>query len=472
MSVNHVIRTHLDQLRSVSCLIAHFSSIFFFFNDTATTEIYTLSLHDALPITRSRLHIRVVPDHGIAKTGAPFHLFPAFRKARLPSSASFEVPSARSPGVLDFSSKRCSMAASEIRKFILLSTIMLLASTPSSGQQAGLPSTTEGHFVVKNFKFRSGESLPELRLHYTTLGKPVRDAQGRVTNAVLILHGTGGSGQQFLQPHFAGELFGSGQLLDANRYFIILPDGVGHGKSSKPSDGWHAHFPQYDYDDMVVAHHQLLSEGLGVNHVRLILGTSMGCMHSFVWGETYPDFMDALMPLACQPVQIAGRNRVWRKMVMDAVRGDPEWKGGEYTAQPQQALRTALDLLLIAGSAPLYMQKTLPTRDTADKYLDDYFNTRMAGLDANDLMYAVNASRNYDTSPNLEKITAPVIYINSADDFINPPELGMAATEIKRGKNARFILIPISDETRGHGTHTKAVVWKQYLAELLEKSAH
>ena len=223
---------------------------------------------------------------------------------------------------------------------------------------------------------------------------------------------------------------------------------------------------------MVAAHHQLLSAGLGVNHLRVILGTSMGCMHSFVWGETYPDFMDALMPLACQPVQIAGRNRVWRKMVMDAIRNDPEWKSGEYSAQPQQALRTALDLLLIAGSAPLYMQKTLPTRDAADKYLDDYFKTRVTGLDANDLLYAVNASRNYDPSPNLDKITAPVMYINSADDFINPPELGMAATEIKRGKNARFILIPISDETRGHGTHTKAVVWKQYLAELLEKSAH
>ena len=223
---------------------------------------------------------------------------------------------------------------------------------------------------------------------------------------------------------------------------------------------------------MVAAHHQLLSAGLGVNHLRLILGTSMGCMHSFVWGETYPDFMDALMPLACQPVQIAGRNRVWRKMVMDAIRNDPEWKGGEYSAQPQQALRTALDLLLIAGSAPLYMQKTLPTRDAADKYLDDYFKTRVTELDANDLLYAVNASRNYDPSPNLEKITAPVMYINSTDDFINPPELGMAATEIKRVKNARFVLIPISDETRGHGTHTKAVVWKQYLAELLEKSAH
>ena len=356
--------------------------------------------------------------------------------------------------------------------FVLTVAVQLLVALSARGQVAKWPGTTEGDFVVKNFRFRSGETLPELRLHYATLGKPVRNAVGRVTNAVLILHGTGGSGNQFLQPIFAGELFDPGQLLDTNRYFIILPDGIGHGKSSKPSDGLHAHFPQYDYDDMVAAHHQLLSEGLDVNHLRLIFGTSMGCMHSFVWGETYPDFMDALMPMACQPVQIAGRNRIWRKMLMDAIRSDTEWKGGDYSEEPKQALRTALDLLLIAGSAPLYMQKNYPTRDAADKDLDDYFKARSAGLDANDLLYQVNASRNYDPSPNLEKISAPVMYINSADDFINPPELGIADREIKRVKNARFILIPISDETRGHGTHTRAVVWKQYLAELLEKSAH
>src|SRR6266436_758478 len=364
------------------------------------------------------------------------------------------------------------MRKTVFRFFLVAAAVQLLASLPGLSQTAKWPGTTEGDFIVKNLKFRSGETLPELRLHYTTLGKLVRNAEGRATNAVLILHGTGGSGNQFLQPIFAGELFGPGQLLDANRYFIILPDSIGHGKSSKPSDGLHAHFPQYDYDDMVAAHHQLLSEGLGVNHLRLIFGTSMGCMHSFVWGETYPDFMDALMPLACQPVQIAGRNRIWRKMVMDAIRNDPEWKGGEYSAEPQQALRTALNLLLIAGSAPLYMQKTLATRDAADKDLDDYFKARFAGLDANDLLYAVNASRNYDPSPQLEKIRAPVMYINSADDFINPPELGIAEREVKRLKNGRFVLIPTSDETRGHGTHTKAIVWKQYLAELLEKSAH
>src|SRR6267154_4632271 len=353
----------------------------------------------------------------------------------------------------------------------MLAAIFLV--TPVSARpRTTAPATTEGDFVVHNFTFHSGESLPDVRLHYTTLGKPARDAQGRTTNAVLILHGTGGSGHQFLAPYFAGELFGPGQLLDATHYFIVLPDGIGHGKSSKPSDGLHAHFPQYEYDDMVAAHHQLLSQGLDVNHLRLILSTSMNCMHSFVWGETYPDFMDAVMSLACQPVQIAGRNRIWRKMVMDAIRNDPEWQGGEYSAEPQQALRTAVDFLLIAGSAPLYMQKTLPTRDAADKYLDDYFKTRFAGLDANDLMYAVNASRNYNPSPQLEKITAHIMYVNSADDFINPPELGIADREIKRVKNARFVLLPISDETRGHGTHTKAVIWKHYLAELLDKSAH
>ncbi|HKW32470.1 MAG TPA: alpha/beta fold hydrolase [Candidatus Acidoferrum sp.] len=359
-----------------------------------------------------------------------------------------------------------------LRFFVCALVLVLFHECPSAGQQAATPSTTEGDFVVKNFQFHSGESLPELRLHYTTLGRPAKNAKGGVTNAVLVLHGTGGTGHQFLSAIFAGELFGPGQLLDAARYYIILPDGIGHGKSSKPSDGLRAHFPQYDYDDMVAAHRRLLTEGLGVNHLRLVMGTSMGCMHSFVWGETYPDFMDALMPLACVPVQIAGRNRIWRKMVMDAIRNDPEWKGGDYSAEPQQALRTALDLLMIAGSAPLYWQKSYPTRDAADKELDEYFKARLTALDANDLLYQVNASRNYDPSPQLDKITAPVMYINSADDFINPPELGIAEREIKKVRNGRFVLLPTSDETRGHGTHTRAAVWKPYLAELLEKLVH
>lgn len=344
----------------------------------------------------------------------------------------------------------------------------------AAGSYAQAPSkypATEGDYVARDFKFKSGQQLAELRLHYKTLGKIARDAQGHPTNAVLILHGTGGSGQQFLLPQFADELFGPGQLLDINRYFIILPDGIGHGKSSKPSDGMHAHFPEYDYDDMVAAQHILVAEGLGVQHLRLIMGTSMGCMHAFVWGETYPDFMDALMPLACLPVQLAGRNRVWRKMLMDAIRDDPAWNGGEYKEQPKDGMRTAEDLLVIAGSAPLVMQKALPTRDAADKYADDA-EKRAGALDANDLLYQVNASRNYDPSPQLEKITAPMMWINSADDFINPPELGIAEQESKRLKSGTFVLLPISEQTHGHGTHTWAVAWRSYLSELLDKTAH
>jgi homoserine O-acetyltransferase len=333
------------------------------------------------------------------------------------------------------------------------------------------PAPQEGDYIARNFVFHSGETLPELRLHYTTLGTPARDAQGRVTNAVLILHGTGGTGRGFLQPIYAGELFGPGQLLDTNKYFIVLPDSIGHGKSSKPSDGLHAHFPHYDYDDMVAAQHLLLTKGLDVNHLRLVTGTSMGCMHSFVWGETYPDFMDALMPLACLPVEIAGRNRLWRKMAMEAIKGDPDWKGGEYAVEPQQGLRSWINILTIAGSAPLQMQKTLPTRDAADKYLADAYETRMKDLDANDVLYQLDASRNYDPSGGLEKIEAPVMWINSADDFINPPELGIAEKEVKRLKNGKFVLLPISYQTYGHGTHTHAAAWKEYLAELLKESA-
>jgi homoserine O-acetyltransferase len=337
-----------------------------------------------------------------------------------------------------------------------------------AAQEAKYPPTTAGDFVVHNFAFRSGESLPEVKLHYTTLGKPVKDASGKTTNAVLILHGTGGTGHQFLAPYFAGDLFNPGQLLDASRYYIVLVDGVGHGKSSKPSDGMHARFPSYDYDDMVALHYKLLTDGLGVNHLRLIFGTSMGCMHSWVWGETYPDFMDALMPMACLPVQIAGRNRMWRKMVIDGIRKDPDWKGGEYTTQPLNGLRIAEDFLIIAGSAPVRMQKTYPTRDAADKYVEEYFS-RPVTIDANDLLYQVNASRNYDPSPGMEKIKAQVMYINSADDFINPPGLRIAEREIKRVKNGKFVLIPESAETFGHGTHTHAAIWKQYLQEVLEK---
>jgi len=345
---------------------------------------------------------------------------------------------------------------------------LVFAVTVARAQDA-LP-TREGDFTVRDFHFRSGETLPELRLHYTTLGAPVRDARGRVTNAVLILHGTGGDGHQFLRPQFSGVLFVPGGLLDARKYFIILPDGIGHGKSSKPSDGLHARFPHYDYDDMVAAQYALLTKGLHVNHLRLVMGTSMGCMHSFVWAETYPGFIDAAMPLACLPVEIAGRNRMWRKMTVDAIENDPAWMGGEYKSEPQAGLRTAIDLLIIAGSAPHQMQKSYPTRDAADKYLDDYTAKELATLDANDFLYQVSASRDYDPSADLDKITAPVMWVNSADDFINPPELGIAETEAAKLKRGHYVLIPQSDQTHGHGTHTWAAVWKDYLEQLLKES--
>ena len=352
--------------------------------------------------------------------------------------------------------------------------VSVLIATSSSAQTAAPPASKftpqEGEYVLKDFHFKSGETLPELRMHYMTLGKPVRDANGRVTNAVLILHGTGGSGRQFLQPQFADVLYGPGQLLDVSRYYVILPDNIGHGKSSKPSDGMRAHFPQYEYDDMVRAQYELLTQGMGVNHLQLILGTSMGCMHSWIWGETYPDFMDALMPLACLPVEIAGRNRIWRRMVIDGVRQDPEWKNGDYTTEPQAALEIGADFLIIAGSAPMLMQKNLPTREAADQYLAETRKRLTANLDANDFLYAVSSSRNYDPSTKLGMIKVPVMFVNSADDFINPPELGIAQQEIKKVKKGKFVLIPASDQTHGHGTHTWAVFWQQYLQELLEES--
>jgi len=348
--------------------------------------------------------------------------------------------------------------------------LLFLLPTCVSQQATGAPVPQENNYVIHDFHFKSGETLPVLRVHYMTLGKPVRDANGRVANAVLILHGTGGSGRQFLVPQFADVLFGPGQLLDTSRYFIILPDNIGHGKSTKPSDGLHARFPQYDYDDMVTAQHELLENGIGVNHLRLILGTSMGCMHAWVWGETYPDFVDALMPLACLPVPIAGRNRVWRKMLMDGIRQDPAWEKGEYVTQPADGIRNAADLLIVAGSAPQLMQKNLPTRDAADQYLDETMKRVSANLDANDILFAVNASRNYDPAPRLETIKARVVFVNSADDFINPPDLGIAEREIKRLSTGRFVLIPASDQTHGHGTHTWAAVWQQYLRDLLESS--
>ncbi len=349
--------------------------------------------------------------------------------------------------------------------------LLLLGSACPATAQPAPPGAREADFVIHDFKFRAGETLPVLRIHYMTLGEPARDEAGRVTNAVLILHGTGGSGRQFLAPQFAGELFGPGQLLDTQKYFVILPDDIGHGKSSKPSDGLRARFPPYRYADMVEAEHALVTKGLGVSRLRLIIGTSMGCMHAFMWGEAWPTEMAALMPLACLPVSIAGRNRLWRDMAVHAIHSDPAWMGGDYAAEPRAGLETAADILAIAGSAPLQMQKTMPTAQDADAYLETYLARNLSSLDANDLIYAVEASRDYDPSARLEAISAPVMWINSADDFINPPELGIAQREASRLAHGRFILLPASLQTHGHGTHTWAAVWKNYLADLLSQSS-
>ncbi len=337
----------------------------------------------------------------------------------------------------------------------------------SYAHAADYPPPTEGDFVTRDFVFADGQRLPELKLHYRTIGTPQRDASGVVRNAVLILHGTGGTGRGFLTPTFAGELFGAGQLLDATRYFIVLPDGIGHGQSSKPSDGLHARFPQYTYDDMVRAQHLLLTDGLKVNHLRLVLGTSMGAMHCWVWGEMYPDFADGLVPLASAPTQIAGRNRIMRKMIMDSIRNDPEWKGGDYPEQPREGLIGAINLLMMMTSSPLQWQKQAPTRDAADEWYENQVKTRVASTDANDMLYQFNASRDYDPSPKLERITAAVLAINSADDVVNPPELGLMDKLIGRVKRGKYILIPTSDKTRGHGTHSLPAIWGHYLQEFM-----
>ncbi len=355
-----------------------------------------------------------------------------------------------------------------IQKVMMLILVARWVQTGAMAQE--FPTPVEGDFTIRDFRFESGEVLPELKLHYRTLGKPSRDVSGAVRNAVLILHGTGGSGRQFLSSQFGGVLFGSGQLLDAAKYFIILPDGIGHGQSSKPSDGLRARFPHYNYNDMVTAHYRLLTEGLGVNHLRLVMGTSMGGMHTWVWGEKYAGFMDALMPLASLPVQIAGRNRMIRRMIMDSIKNDPEWHDGEYKQQPMRGLTHAVYALLFMSSSPLQLQKQAPAREEADRLFDSRVRASLDNRDANDMLYQFDASRDYDPSPRLESVEAPLLAINSADDQVNPPELGIMEREIKRVKRGRFVLIPTSDETRGHGTHSLPQLWKQHLAALLDES--
>jgi len=352
-------------------------------------------------------------------------------------------------------------------RILALALSILVASFASA---VDYPAPVEADYTIRDFKFTSGETLPELRLHYRTIGKQEKDAQGKTKNAVLIMHGTTGSGAQFVpRPEFADRLFGKGQPLDATKFFIVLPDGIGHGKSSKPSDGLHAKFPRYGYIDMVETQYRLLTDALGVNHARLIMGTSMGGMHTWLWGELHPDFMDALMPLASLPTQISGRNRAWRRIVIGAIRNDPAWDGGEYKTQPP-SLRTAAQMLWFMSSSPVLRQKEAPTLAKTDEILDKFVDEIVKAEDANDVLYAVEASHDYDPGPNLEKIRAPLLAINSADDLINPPELGILEREIKRVPRGRAIVIPFSDKTRGHGSHTVAVLWKDELVKLLKET--
>ncbi len=362
------------------------------------------------------------------------------------------------------------MNLTHLKSGITVAAIALWLCAFASSQQ--MPQPSEGDYVVHGFRFRSGEVLPDLNLHYTTLGRPIRDSSGQVTNAIMIIHGTGGTGTWFTRNKvFAGELFGPGQLLDATRYYLIFPDVIGHGKSSKPSDGLHAKFPHYDYDDMVEAEHLLLTEGLKVDHLRLFMGMSMGCMHAFLFAEKYPDFLDGAMPVACSVVEIGGRNRILRKVVTDSIRNDPGYNNGEYQQQPA-GLRTALGIMLVEITSSLKMQQDYPTREKADQRLKEFVDTLMTTSDANDLLYAWDASRDYDPSGKLDQIKAAVMWVNSADDAVNPPELGIAERQIKRIKRGKFVLLPISDLTRGHVTNSYPPAWKEYLADLLKETEH
>jgi len=339
---------------------------------------------------------------------------------------------------------------------IALAALALMSGAVVAGDY---PTPREGDFIAKDFKFHTGETLPELRLHYTTVGEPTGQP-------VLVLHGSGGSAASMLTPTFAGVLFGKDQPLDATRYYIIIPDGIGHGKSSKPSDGLKTKFPAYDYADMVDAQHRLLTEGLGIKHVRLVIGNSMGGMHSWLWGTRYPDFMDALAPMASQPTAMAARNWMLRRIMLDTIRNDPDYNGGNYTNQPRMMKYAITAYGIASAGGTLAYQMLAPTAAKADKMIDE----RLAALvtaDANDFVYQWEASHDYDPSAELEKITAAVLAINAADDERNPPETGVTAEALKRIKNARLDLIPASTETRGHLTTGNASSYTEPLRELL-----
>lgn len=347
---------------------------------------------------------------------------------------------------------------------VLSQTMLSLAFTLAAlaSLAADYPARQEGSWVVRDFRFHTGEVLPELRLHYTTLGAPTGEP-------VLILHGTTGSGTGMLNPRFGGELFGPGQLLDASRYYIILPDAIGHGKSSKPSDGLRTGFPRYNYDDMVVAQYRLLTEHLGVRHLRLVLGNSMGGMQVWIWAQKYPDFMDIAVPMASLPTEMSGRNWMMRRLIIDSIRNDPEWMNGNYTKQPRSAHFASVFFAIGTNGGNQGLYKLAPTREKADALLDKRLGVPFRG-DANDRLYQWESSRDYNASLGLERIQAVLLAINAADDERNPPELGLLDREIKRVKNGRVLLIPGSDQTAGHGTTGQARFWKQDLAELLQSA--
>jgi len=353
---------------------------------------------------------------------------------------------------------------------ILIALIAGLFAAPAVAQVDYGARLKEGDAVLRNFAFANGEKLAALNIHYATLGTPRRDRSGRIVNAVMVLHGTGGSGQQFLQPQFAQELYGPGQPLDLARYYVILPDGVGHGKSGKPSDGLRMRFPKYGYADMVEAQRRLLTERLGVERLRLLMGTSMGCMHGFVWGATHPKMVQAMMPMACLPVRIVGHNRMWRKAAIEGIKADPAWRGGDYAGQPVLGLRTAVSLLQIAGFAPLYLQKAYATPAAADAYIVDRIAKDLPTRDANDLIYQLGASTDYDPSAAIDRMRVPTTWVNSSDDFINPWDYGIAERAAARLPDAKFVLVKATDQTRGHGTHTWAKFWKDELVALLKRT--
>lgn len=340
-------------------------------------------------------------------------------------------------------------------------------STPTHPGQPSYPNQMEGDVVVRDFALTNGEHLANARFHYIALGTPQRDASGAITNGVLLLHGTTGSGRNFLNPSLGGELFGPGQPLDAAKYFIILADGIGHGGSSKPSDGLKGRFPHYGYVDAVEGQYRTVTEGLGIKHLKLVAGTSMGGMQTWIWGERHPDMMDALMPIASQPVAISGRNMLWRQLIIEAIRNDPEWKGGDYTAQPTGYTR-ALPIFQIMVNNASILQQQAPSRAAAttlyDQWVADYAKT----VDANDYLYWFESSYDYDPGPELEKIKAKLVAVNFADDLLNPAELGVMEAAMKRIPHGRYVLIPASDQTRGHQTLTQAKVWKGALEDVLK----